>query len=72
MILLALLGAVVGLGALIIPAFVHQIATLSTDAPAIQARLADFAARVPPLAGRRTRSGRPSPGDCSIRSVRMP
>jgi putative heme transporter len=51
LILVGLLGAVVGLGALIIPAFVHQFASLSTDAPAIQARLADFAARVPPLAG---------------------
>jgi len=51
LILVALLGAVVGLGALIIPAFVHQFGTLSADAPRIQARLADFAARVPPLAG---------------------
>ncbi|MHB8644316.1 MAG: AI-2E family transporter [Thermomicrobiales bacterium] len=50
LILIALLGAVVGLGALIIPALVHQFSTLSTDAPAIQARLADFVARVPPLA----------------------
>ncbi|MDQ6908569.1 MAG: AI-2E family transporter [Chloroflexota bacterium] len=51
LILLALLGAVVGLGVLIIPAFVHQFGTLSADAPRIQARLADFAARIPPLAG---------------------
>ena len=51
LILLALLGFIVGLGVLIIPAFVHQFGTLSTDAPRIQARLADFAARVPPLAG---------------------
>ena len=51
LILVALLGFIVGLGALIIPAFVHQFGTLSTDAPRIQARLADFAARVPPLAG---------------------
>jgi len=51
LILLALLGFIVGLGVLIIPAFVHQFGTLSTDAPQIQARLADFAARVPPLAG---------------------
>ncbi|MDQ6832137.1 MAG: AI-2E family transporter [Chloroflexota bacterium] len=50
-ILIALLGVIVGLGALIIPAFAHQFGTLSTDAPRIQARLADFAARVPPLAG---------------------
>lgn len=51
LILLALLGAVVGLGALIIPAMVQQFSTLSADAPGIQARLADFAAHVPPLAG---------------------
>jgi putative heme transporter len=51
LILLALLGFIVGLGALIIPAFAHQFATLSADAPRIQARLADFAVRVPPLAG---------------------
>ncbi len=51
LILVALLGFIVGLGALIIPAFVHQFGTLSTDAPRIQARLADLAARVPPLAG---------------------
>ncbi len=51
LILLALLGAVVGLGVLIIPAFVHQFGTLSADAPRIQARLADFASRIPPLAG---------------------
>ncbi len=51
LVLIALLGVIVGLGALIIPAFAHQFGTLSTDAPRIQARLADFAARVPPLAG---------------------
>ncbi len=51
LILLALLGFIIGLGVLIIPAFIHQFGTLSTEAPAIQARLADFAARVPPLAG---------------------
>ncbi|MGI8858221.1 MAG: AI-2E family transporter [Thermomicrobiales bacterium] len=51
LILVALLGFIIGLGALIIPAFIHQFGTLSTDAPRIQARLADFAARVPPLAG---------------------
>ena len=52
LILVALLGSVVGLGALIIPALVQQFSALSTDAPAIQGRLADFAARVPPLAGK--------------------
>ncbi|HEY8291303.1 MAG TPA: AI-2E family transporter, partial [Thermomicrobiales bacterium] len=51
LLLIALLGFIVGLGALIVPAFAHQFSTLSTDAPRIQARLADFAARVPPLAG---------------------
>lgn len=51
LILIALLGCIVGLGALIIPAFAQQFSTLSTDAPRIQARLADLAARVPPLAG---------------------
>jgi len=61
LILVALLGFIVGLGALIIPAFVHQFGTLSTDAPRIQARLADLAARVPPLAGQTDtiRSARP-------------
>jgi predicted PurR-regulated permease PerM len=52
LILIALLGSVVGLGALIIPALVQQFSALSTDAPQIQARLADFAAGVPPLAGK--------------------
>ena len=51
LVLVALLAAVVGLGALIHPAFARQFAALSADAPRIQARLADFAARVPPLAG---------------------
>ena len=51
LILLALLGFIVGLGVLIIPAFAHQFGTLSTDAPRIQARLAALAARLPPLAG---------------------
>ncbi len=51
LILLVLLGAIVGLGALIVPAFARQFSTLSADAPRIQARLADFAVRVPPLAG---------------------
>ena len=71
LILVALLGVIVGLGALIIPAFVHQFGILSTDAPAIQARLADFAARVPPLAGQadaiRIRRSR---AVCSPRSAR--
>lgn len=52
LLLVALLGAVVGLGALIIPSLIHQFSALSNDAPAIQARLADSAARVPPLAGK--------------------
>jgi predicted PurR-regulated permease PerM len=62
LILIGLLGAVVGLGALIIPTFIHQFNSLSADAPAIQARLADFAARVPPLAGKADaiRSAQPS------------
>ncbi len=47
LILLALLGSVVGLGALIIPALVHQFGALSTEAPTIQAGLADFLARTP-------------------------
>lgn len=51
LILVALLGFLIGLGTLIIPAFIHQFGTLSTDAPRVQARLADFVARVPPLAG---------------------
>ncbi|MDQ2787340.1 MAG: AI-2E family transporter [Chloroflexota bacterium] len=50
LILIALLAFIVGLGALIIPAMVHQFSMLSSEAPRIQARLADLAARVPPLA----------------------
>ena len=52
LLLILLLGAVVGLGALIIPALVHQFGALATEMPMIQARLADFAAQIPPLASR--------------------
>lgn len=52
LLLIAMLAAVVGLGALIIPAMVAQIGMLAENAPAMQARLADLAARVPLLSGR--------------------
>lgn len=52
LILVALLAAVIGLGALVIPAFVRQVRDLIAAAPTIQARLADYAARVPALADR--------------------
>lgn len=76
LILVGLLGAVVGLGALITPALVQQFSALSTDAPRIQARLADFAAGVPPLAGKADaiRSAQPDRllapvGDYALKSV---
>ncbi|MGN6675391.1 MAG: AI-2E family transporter [Thermomicrobiales bacterium] len=52
LILLALVVAVVGLGALVIPAFVAQLHDLITAEPQIQARLANFAASIPALADR--------------------
>lgn len=51
LLLIVLLGAVVGLATLIAPALAGQFGTLAAAAPAIQARLADFATSVPPLAG---------------------
>jgi len=44
---LGLAGAVVGLGALVVPALVAQTNTIITGAPALQAQLADFVARLP-------------------------
>lgn len=49
-VLLALILAVVGLGALVIPAFVGQVRALVAAAPSIQARLADYVAGMPILA----------------------
>lgn len=76
LILLALLGFVVGLGALIIPAMVHQFSSLSTDMPMIQTRLADFASGMPLLASRADaiRAAQPDRvlapiGDYALRSV---
>jgi predicted PurR-regulated permease PerM len=52
LILLALFVVVVGLGALVIPAFVAQVQDLITAEPVFQTRLADFAAGIPALADR--------------------
>ena len=52
LVLLALALTVVGLGFLMIPALVGQVQDVIGQAPAIQARLADFLARFPPLAER--------------------
>ena len=52
LVLVALLAAVLGLGALVIPAFVAQVRDLAAAAPALQARLADTLAGVPALAAR--------------------
>lgn len=46
-VLLALVGAVVGIGFLVIPALLAQVLGTVRDAPAIQARLADFLAAAP-------------------------
>lgn len=47
LILLLLLGSVVGIGFLVIPAMMSQVIGAVRDAPAIQARLADFLAAAP-------------------------
>jgi predicted PurR-regulated permease PerM len=52
LLLLTLVLAVVGLAALVVPAFAAQVADLVAAAPALQARLADDAAAVPALADR--------------------
>ena len=52
LVLVGLLGAVVGIGFLVIPALVGQIAGLIDDAPAIQQQVADWLDRFPRLAGR--------------------
>ncbi len=49
LLLIALLGAVVGLGALIVPALIEQVRSLAANAPAMLARLADLATHVPLL-----------------------
>ena len=54
LVLVALVAAVAGLGALIIPALVTQISGLITEAPAIQMRLAAYLASLPGLAGTAT------------------
>ncbi len=46
-----LAGAVVGLGVLVVPALVAQVDTIITGAPALQAQLADFVARLPVVSG---------------------
>jgi predicted PurR-regulated permease PerM len=50
LVLLALVMAIAGLGALIIPAVVAQVSGLITSAPAIQVRLAEYLTHVPALA----------------------
>lgn len=50
LVLLMLVAAVAGLGALIIPALVTQVSALIASAPAIQARLVDYLGHVPALA----------------------
>ncbi len=52
LILMALVLAIVGLAALVIPAFAGQVGDLVTAIPAIQAQLADFVAGIPTLADR--------------------
>lgn len=52
LILLGLVGAVVGLTALIVPALAAQIATLVEDAPEFRRQIADFMAGIPFLAER--------------------
>ena len=47
----SLLGAVIGLGLLVIPALVAQIASTATEAPVLQARAADFVAKLPFVSG---------------------
>lgn len=49
-VLLALMLAIVGLGAMLIPALVGQVKDLVAAAPAIQTRLADFVASLPLIA----------------------
>lgn len=51
LVLLGLLGAVAGLGTLIIPVLVAQVGELAARAPRLQAQLADTLAGVPMLAG---------------------
>lgn len=62
MILLGLVGAVVGLAALIIPAFAGQVSAAVESAPAFRQRLADFMASIPILADRaqQVREAQPS------------
>ncbi len=61
-VLLGLLLAVFGLGALVIPGIASQIGTITETAPRIQQRLADFLATLGPLAGQaeRVRSADPT------------
>lgn len=51
LVLLALVAAVAGLGALVLPALVAQVRALVASAPSIQGRLADYLAGAPGLAG---------------------
>jgi predicted PurR-regulated permease PerM len=50
LLLVVLVLAIAGLGALVIPALVTQVSALATSAPTIQGRLADYLASVPALA----------------------
>lgn len=61
-VLLALMLAIVGLGAMVIPALVSQVKDLVAAAPTIQTRLADFVAGLPLIAASADtiRSGQPT------------
>lgn len=50
LVLLVLVGASVGISALVIPALVTQVSTLATAAPTIQGHVADYLASLPLLA----------------------
>jgi predicted PurR-regulated permease PerM len=62
LILLALVGAIVGLGALVIPALATQVAAVVESGPALRNQVADYLAGIPLLSERATalRSAEPS------------
>jgi len=62
LILLALVGAIVGLGALVIPALAIQVAAVVESAPALRNQVADYLAGIPLLSERAAalRSAEPS------------
>jgi predicted PurR-regulated permease PerM len=54
LILVVLVGGIVGLGALVVPALVTQVGILATDAPTMQGQVADYLASIPVLANSAT------------------